>query len=123
MRRYIKLKGHRKSIAVGGYRLREPKRDMRFEDYVILNVGTGTIILILIVLANFYQRRIMKRFSGVIGKIMSWYSLGLFTFLLFTIFAWVVNIFDLDSRVAEIVGRLFFIVAIVCFLKGARVIR
>jgi hypothetical protein len=65
----------------------------------------------------------MKRFSGVIGQVMSWYSLGLFTFLMATIFEWGVNIFSLDSRVSEIVGRLFFIVAIACFLKGARVIR
>jgi len=40
----------------------------------LLNIVTGGIIFVLVILANFYQFRVRRRFSGVIGKIMFWYS-------------------------------------------------
>jgi hypothetical protein len=96
---------------------------MYLSDILFLNISTGFIVLVMIILANVYQRRVMKRFSGVIGKVMSWYSLGLFTFLILTIWGWVSNVFDMSLWVGELVGRLLFIVAIAFFVKGARVIR
>ena len=44
---------------------------------LLYNIGTGAIILVLILLANYYQIRTRRRFSGVIGKVLFWYSLGL----------------------------------------------
>jgi hypothetical protein len=96
---------------------------MYLSDVLFLNISTGFIVLVMIILANVYQRRVMKRFSGVIGKVMSWYSLGLFTFLILTIWGWVSNVVDMNLWIGELVGRLLFIVAIAFFVKGARVIR
>jgi hypothetical protein len=96
---------------------------MYISDVFFLNIGSGFMILVMIVLANIYQRRVMKRFSGVIAKVMSWYSLGLFTFLILTIWEWITNVIVMDFWVGELVGRLLFIVGIAFFLKGARVIR
>ena len=36
----------------------------------LFNAGTGAIILVLVLLANYYQFKVRRRFSGVIGKIM-----------------------------------------------------
>lgn len=91
--------------------------------YDIVNAGTGAIILILILLANYYQFRIRRRFSGVIGKIMFWYSLGLAAMLGVTIFNWIVFSLRMDLAFITLSDRLFDIVAIACFLKGAMVIR
>ena len=79
--------------------------------------------MVMIILANLYQRRITKRFSGVIGQVMSWYSLGLFAFLILTVWGWVSNLFIVDPWVDALVGRILFIVGIAFFLKGATVIR
>jgi hypothetical protein len=89
----------------------------------ILNVATGAIILVLIVLANVYQSRVRRRFSGVIGKIMSWYSLGLGAMLLLTLFNWIAFPLHMDLLSITLVDRVFDIAAIACFLKGAMVIR
>lgn len=89
----------------------------------LLNIGTGAIILVLILLANYYQFRIRRRFSGVIGKIMYWYSLGLAAMLALTIFNWITYSFQMDFVFITLADRLFDIVAIACFLKGALVIR
>lgn len=89
----------------------------------ILNPATGAVILVLIVLANFYQFRIRRRFSGVIGKIMFWYSLGLALMLAATIFNWIMFSLQMDFVTVTLAARLFDIVAIACFLKGAMVIR
>jgi hypothetical protein len=89
----------------------------------ILNPATGAVILVLIVLANFYQFRIRRRFSGVIGKIMFWYSLGLALMLAATIFDWIMFSLQMDFVTVTLAARLFDIVAIACFLKGAIVIR
>jgi len=96
---------------------------MFISDVFFLNIGSGFVILVMILLANIYQRRIMKRFSGLIGKVMSWYSLGLFTFLILTIWGWVTNVVAMDFWLGELVGRLLFIVGVAFFVKGARVIR
>jgi hypothetical protein len=54
---------------------------------------------------------------------MFWYSLGLAALLLLTLFNVAADIFNW-SLLAQVVGsRLFFLVAIVFFLKGALVIR
>jgi len=89
----------------------------------VLNPGTGAVILILIVLANYYQFRIRRRFSGVIGKVMFWYSIGLAVLLVLTIFNWVAFSLQMDLSFITIVERLFFVASIACFLKGAMVIR
>jgi hypothetical protein len=89
----------------------------------ILNPATGAVILVLIVLANFYQFRIRRRFSGVIGKIMFWYSLGLALMLAATIFDWIMFSLQMDFVTVTLAARLFDMVAIACFLKGAMVIR
>jgi hypothetical protein len=87
------------------------------------NPLSGTIILVLIVLANYYQYKTMRRFSGVIGKVMLWYSLGLATLLLATIFNFIAFSLNLNIWTINYGERAFFIVAILLFLKGARVIR
>jgi len=87
------------------------------------NFGTGLIILILIILANFYQFKVRRRFSGVIGKVMFWYSMGLATLLVLTILEWITFSLNMDLTFITIFERLFLIAAIACFLKGALVIR
>jgi hypothetical protein len=89
----------------------------------ILNAGTGAILLVLILLANYYQFRIRHRFSGVIGKIMFWYSVGLGAMLALAIFNWITFSLRMDVFLITLSDRAFDIVAIVCFLKGAMVIR
>ena len=89
----------------------------------LLNITTGAIILVLIILANFYQFRVRRRFSGVIGKIMFWYSLGLASMLAATIFYWIAFPLRMDLLSINLAGRVFDIAAIACFLKGAMVIR
>jgi hypothetical protein len=89
----------------------------------VVNIGTGVLILILILLANYYQFRIRRRFSGVIGKVMFWYSIGLASMLALTIFNWITFSLRMDLSLITLSDRLFDIVAIACFLKGAIVIR
>jgi len=89
----------------------------------LFNIGTGAIILVLVILANFYQFRVRRRFSGVIGKIMFWYSLGLGCILAVTIFNWVAFPFNMDLVSITLADRVFVIAAVACFLKGAMVIR
>ena len=89
----------------------------------VLNICTGAVILILILLANYYQFRIRRRFSGVIGKIMFWYSLGLAAMLAVAIFNWIAFSLRMDFITITLTARFFDIVAIACFLKGALVIR
>jgi hypothetical protein len=89
----------------------------------MVNDLSGILIVVLIILANIYQLRIKRRFSGAIGGVMFWYSLGLAALLLLTLFNVAADIFDW-GLLAQVVGsRLFFLVAVVFFLKGALVIR
>jgi lipopolysaccharide export LptBFGC system permease protein LptF len=89
----------------------------------LVNDLSGILIVVLIVLANVFQLRIKRRFSGAIGRVMFWYSLGLAALLLLTLFNVAADVFGW-SLLAQVVGsRLFFLVAIVLFLKGALVIR
>jgi hypothetical protein len=83
----------------------------------------GITIVVMIVLVNVYQLRIMRRFSGAIGKVMFWYSLGLGALFALTLFNVVADIFNWGLLAQVIGSRLFFIVAIAFFLKGALVIR
>ncbi len=88
-----------------------------------MTILPGIAITVFIVLANFYQWKIRRRFSGVIGHIMYWYSLGLAALLVLTIWHWLVVIFDMtlpDLLWGDIV---FFLVAVIFFFKGATVIR
>jgi hypothetical protein len=89
----------------------------------LLNLVTGAIILVLIILANFYQFRVRRRFSGVIGKIMFWYSLGLGAMLALTVFNWIAFPLQMDLLSITLADRVFDIAAVACFLKGALVIR
>ena len=89
----------------------------------ILNASTGVVILVLILVANYYQFKIRRRFSGVIGKIMFWYSLGLATMLAVAILDWIMFSLRFDFITVTLAGRFFDIVAIACFLKGTLVIR
>lgn len=90
---------------------------------LLYNMGTGAIILVLILLANYYQIRTRRRFSGVIGKVLFWYSLGLAAMLAATIFNWIVFSLQFDLQFVTNFDRIFDIAAIACFLKGALVIR
>jgi len=89
----------------------------------LLNIVTGAIIFVLIILANLYQFRVRRRFSGVIGKIMFWYSLGLGSMLVLTTFNWIAFSLRMDLFGITLADRVFDIAAIACFLKGAIVIR
>lgn len=93
------------------------------EMFTILNMGTGAIILVMILLANLRQYRIRRRFSGVIGKVMFWYMLGLGSLLALTIYNWIVYSLQLELMFITLSGRVFDIMATACFLKGASVIR
>ena len=88
-----------------------------------LNYISGIAIVILIVLANIYQIRIKRRFSGAIGKVMFWYSLGLIAMLILTLFNVVANVFSWSIFTQVVGSRLFFLIAVAFFLKGALVIR
>lgn len=89
----------------------------------IVNNTTGVLIVVMIVLANVYQLRIRRRFSGAIGKVMFWYSLGLAAMLVLTIFNVAAVIFNW-TLLAQVVGsRALFFVAVALFLRGALVIR
>jgi uncharacterized membrane protein YhaH (DUF805 family) len=89
----------------------------------MVNDLSGILIVVVIILANIYQLRIKRRFSGVIGRVMFWYSLGLAALLLLTLFNVAADLFGW-SLLDQVVGsRLFFLVAVVFFLKGAIVIR
>jgi len=92
-------------------------------EFGVLNVLTGSVILILILLANYYQFRIRRRFSGVIGKVMFWWSIGLAAMLALTIFNWITFGLGMDLSFITIIDRFFDIVGIACFLKGSMVIR
>ncbi len=95
---------------------------MAFEVQFV-NAAAAIVILIMIILANLYQFRVMRRFSGVIGRIMFWYSLGLAAMLALTLFNWAASIFNWGIM-AELVGsRLFFLVAVAFFLRGSTIIR
>jgi len=89
----------------------------------VLNAGTGIIILCLVALATYYQFRIRRRFSGVIGAIMFWYSLGLAALLALTVFDWIAFPLNLDIFFITLLDRVLDIIALACFLKGALVIR
>jgi hypothetical protein len=96
----------------------------RFMDSVsFLNVTSGVVITIMIVLANVYQLRIKRRFSGAIGKIMFWYSLGLAAMLALTIFNVVANILNWGLLTQVVGSRVIFLIAVAFFLRGSLVIR
>ncbi len=83
----------------------------------------GIAIFLFLVLANFYQWKIRRRFSGVIGSIMFWYSLGLAALLALSIWHWLVVIFEMslpDLFWGDIVA---FLLAAFFFFKGSTVIR
>jgi hypothetical protein len=89
----------------------------------LLSILPGIAITVFIVLANFYQWKIRRRFSGVIGRIMYWYSFGLAAMLALTIWHWLVVIFEMslpDLLWGDIVA---FLLAAFFFFKGSTVIR
>jgi len=92
-------------------------------DFGAINGMTGSVILILIVLANYHQFRIRRQFSGVIGKVMLWWSIGLAAMLALTIFNWITFSVGMDLSFITIFDRFFEIAGFACFLKGSMVIR
>ncbi len=88
-----------------------------------LDVASGIAITVLIVLANFFQFRIMRRFSGVIGRVMFWYSLGLAAMLAQTIFNILVDILGWRLPLVLLGNQLLFMVAIALFFRGSIIIR
>jgi hypothetical protein len=88
-----------------------------------VNDVAGILIVVLIVLANVYQLRIRRRFSGAIGKVMFWYSLALATLLVLTLFNVAADILDWGLLTQVVGSRVFFLVAVVFFIKGSLVIR
>lgn len=89
----------------------------------LIFASSSVALLIMVVVANYYQIRIMRRFSGVIGKIMFWYSLGLASMLALTIFEWVVTFAGLDPGIRDAGEQVFFTVAVAFFLRGSIIIR
>ena len=90
---------------------------------LLIDNVAGGLIIIMIILANIYQFRIRRRFSGAIGRIMLWYSLGLAVLLVLSIFNALASIFNL-TLLAQVVGsRVIFLFAVAFFLKGSSVIR
>ena len=89
----------------------------------LLTIIPGIAITVFIVLANYCQWKIRRRFSGVIGRIMFWYSLGLAAMLVLTIWHWLVVIFDMN--IADLLWGdiVFFLMAVIFFFKGSSVIR
>jgi hypothetical protein len=90
---------------------------------VIIGNITGIFIIVMVVLANIYQLRIRRRFSGTIGKVMFWYSLGLAAMLALTVFNAIVDIMDWGLLTQVVGSRVFFLIAVAFFLKGSLVIR
>jgi hypothetical protein len=88
-----------------------------------LLVAAGIASSLFIILANYFQWKIRRRFSGVIGKIMFWYSLGLGAMLALTIWNWIVAM--LEIGMAELLwgDLVFFLIASFFFFMGSIVIR
>ena len=89
----------------------------------LLTILPGIAITVFIILANYYQWKIRGRFSGVIGRIMFWYSLGLAAMLVLTIWHWLVVIFDMNIGDLLWGDIVFFLMAVIFFFKGSTVIR
>ncbi len=97
--------------------------ELTSEVFQLLSIISGPAILILIVLTNVFQFKIMRRFSGVIGKVMFWYSLGLAAMLVLTIFNVLADAFHLSLRAVLLGNQLLFLVVVAFFFKGSAVIR
>lgn len=78
---------------------------------------------VFILLANYYQWKIRRRFSGVIGKIMFWYSLGLGAMLALTIWNWIVALLEIGMTELLWGDLIFFLIASFFFFMGSIVIR
>ena len=89
----------------------------------LLTLIPAIAISLFIIGANYYQWRIRRRFSGVIGRIMFWYSLGLAAMLALTVWNWVAGIFDLGTTQLLWGDSLTFLLAAFFFFKGSIVIR
>ncbi len=89
----------------------------------ILALLPGVAITLFLALANFYQWKIRRRFSGVIGSVMFWYSLGLAAMLALTIWHWAVVIFDMSTPDLLWGDLVAFLLAAFFFFKGSTVIR
>ncbi|MFQ6077257.1 MAG: hypothetical protein ACE5Z5_14185 [Candidatus Bathyarchaeia archaeon] len=99
---------------------------MEWSNMEPLEVATpicGTLITVFIILANYHQIKIMKRFSGLIGKVMFWYSWGLLFLLLLTIYNIIAFMYPIPADWFYFGTMVFFLPACVCFWKGARVIK
>lgn len=89
----------------------------------LLTLFPGFAASVFIIGANYYQWKIRRRFSGVIGKIMFWYSLGLAAMLALTVWNWAAGIFDIGTT--QLLGgdSLTFFLATIFFFKGSTVVR
>jgi dolichol kinase len=90
---------------------------------LLLTIIPGIAITVFILLANYFQWKVRRRFSGVIGKIMYWYSFGLAALLALTIWHWLVVIFDMNMGDLLWGDIAFFLIAAIFFFKGSSVIR
>jgi len=89
----------------------------------LLTLVPGIAVLVFIIGANYYQWKIRQRYSGLIGRIMFWYSLGLAAMLALTIWNWVAGIFDIGTTQLLWGDSLTFLLATFFFFKGSIVIR
>ena len=89
---------------------------------VISNILAG-VIWAFIILANYRQIKIRKRFSGLIGKMMFWHTWGLIFLLIIAIYSGITaNYFGL-SELTNLGTMIFFLIAVIFFWKGSRVIK
>lgn len=89
----------------------------------LLTLVPGIATSVFIIGANYYQWKIRRRFSGVISRIMFWYSLGLAAMLALTVWNWVAGILDIGTTQLLSGDSLTFFFAAVFFFKGSTVIR
>jgi hypothetical protein len=89
----------------------------------LLTLIPGIAVSVFLIVANYCQWKIRRRFSGVIGKIMFWYSLGLAAMLALTVWNWVAGIFDISTTQLLWGDSLTFLLAAFFFFKGSLVIR
>lgn len=97
---------------------------LTFETWLkLLTLVPGIAISVFIITANYCQWKIRRRFSGVISRIMFWYSLGLAAMLALTVWNWIAGILDVSTSQLLWGDSLTFLLATFFFFKGSTVIR
>lgn len=83
----------------------------------------GISIWITIVLANYFQLRTLRKFSGLIGRVMFWYSIGLVMLLALTAYEYYVGLTTETLPPSYIGTMALFLIACLFFLRGASIIK